>query len=262
MTHAVRRVAPPRQAVILAAGEGRRLAPVTTHTPKPLVPFFGRPLLDWAFDKLVACGVARIAINAFHLADAVAARVELLAARHPGVDLHISREPTLLGTGGAVRHLREWLSPDEAFFVLNSDAVFAASPELLIEAAARAQAGAALLVTRDPLLRFERRLVSEGGALVGLVEGDSDPEAADRYAFCGLTLADAGLPERLPDGPSCILRQGFIPYLSAGRVRSEGAAALRVALVETDDFFADTGTPQALIDAHVRGYAWVARTSA
>lgn len=247
----------PRQAIVLAAGEGRRLLPITAHTPKPLVPFFGKPLLDWAVDKLVAAGVSRIAVNAFHLAHAVGARVATLADRYPGVDLHVSHEPALLGTGGAVRHLRSWLTPGEPFFVLNSDAVFAATPELLVSAAARTQSAAALLVTRDPSLATERRLCAESGRLTALVEGPSDPDATDRYAFCGLTLGDADLPWRLPDGPSCLLRQGLVPYL---RPSTRGTPPpIPVALVETDRFFADTGTPEALIDAHVRGYEWVAR---
>ena len=252
----------PQQAIVLAAGEGRRLWPVTAVTPKPLVPFFGRPLMDWAVDTLVACGVTRIAVNAFHLADAVTARVDVLAARLPRVDFFVSREPALLGTGGAVRHLRSWLTPDAPFFVLNSDAVFAASPAVLAEAVDATDSDAALLVTRDGSLASERRLVSDHGRWSALVEGASDPAVPDRFAFCGLTLADAGLPARLPDGPSCLLRQGFVPYLaSPGRgaspLRVATTAPLRVALVETDQFFADTGTPQALIDAHVRGYDWV-----
>lgn len=230
-----------RQAIVLAAGEGRRLRPVTLYTPKPLVPFYGRPLVDWAIDKLAAVGVTRIAVNAHHLADALAAHIDSFASTRPGLTLHLSREDALLGTGGAVRNLRDWLTPGEPFFVLNADAVFAASPDVLV-----ASGAAALLVTREPTYARERRLIVANDRLVRLDEA-SDQE--NGYTFCGVTLADPGLPARLPDGPSCILRQGFVPYLDT----------LQVACVETRDFFADTGTPEALIDAHVRGYRWVSR---
>ena len=52
------------QGVILAAGEGRRLRPITLHTPKPLMPFLGVPQLDWAAAHLVRAGVRRVAVNA------------------------------------------------------------------------------------------------------------------------------------------------------------------------------------------------------
>ncbi|MFO0751237.1 MAG: sugar phosphate nucleotidyltransferase [Myxococcota bacterium] len=239
-----------RQAIVLAAGEGRRLRPITLTTPKPLVPFFGRPLLDWAVAKLARAGVERIAVNAWHLADQVAARVAALAAQHPAIDFHVSREPVLLGTGGAVRYLRHWLTPGEPFFVLNSDAVFAAEPSAL---ASGLRAEPALLVTREWTYAAERRIVAStastpSGAVPDLrwvaLDEASRPDA---FTFCGLTLADPGLPGRLPDGPSCILRQGFLPWLDARPVR----------LVETTDFFADTGSARALVDAHLRGRAWV-----
>lgn len=237
-----------RQAIVLAAGEGRRLRPVTLHTPKPLVPFFGRPLIDWAIDLVALAGVTRIAVNAHHLGDRIAAHVATLAAARPDLSLHVRHEPTLLGTGGAVKNLRDWLTPDEPFLVLNSDAVMDADPRTL-EAALAAGASAALLVTREPRYAAERRLLADRSMhLARLDEVGRD----DGFTFCGLTLADAALPARLPDGPSCILRQGFLPFLDS----------LRVALVEHPGFFADTGSPEALIDAHGRGLPWVARLPA
>lgn len=234
----------PRQAIILAAGEGRRLAPITDTLPKPLVPFFGRPLIDWALDKVLTAGVTRVAINAFHLADRLEAHVAELARRlassHPEVELHLSHEPALLGTGGAVRYLRHWLTPGESFWVLNADAVFAEPLATL------APPAPALLATHEPTFAHERRLLATpDGHLAGL--DPSSPPGA--FTFCGVTLADAGLPERLPDGASCILRQGFLPYLGG----STPSAQLRVRLVETTAFFADTGTPELLVDAHWRG---------
>ncbi|MCC6625508.1 MAG: NTP transferase domain-containing protein [Deltaproteobacteria bacterium] len=225
------------QAIVLAAGEGRRLRPLTLTTPKPLVPFFGRPLLDWAIDAVVRAGARRIAVNAWHLADAVAAHVATLARARPELELFVAREPSLLGTGGAVRNLAGWLRP-EPFWVMNSDAVIA-------EPVASLTRAPSLLVTRAPRYRRERRLVADpDGRWRALVEGGHD----DALTFCGLTLADPELPSRLPDGASCILRQGYLPFLDR----------LDVRLVETRTFFADTGTPRALVEAHVDGLEWVA----
>ena len=247
----------PHQAIILAAGLGSRLRPLTDTTPKPLVPFFHRPLLDWAVAHAASAGVTRIAVNAFHHADAIAARLAHLAPLYPHCTFHLQREPHLLGTGGAIRHLAPWLDP-APFFVLNADAVFATPLSAVATACASSPTtpppSAALLVTRDPTLRHARRLGATASPptprWTSFAEGDTtasdDPTA---FAFCGVMLADAALPARLPPGPSCILRAGFLPYL----------AALRPALVETRAFFADTGTPAALIDAHVRGFPLLPR---
>jgi NDP-sugar pyrophosphorylase family protein len=236
----------PTQAIILAAGEGRRLAPLTHTLPKPLVPFFGRPLLDWAVRAACEAGVTRIGINAFHLADQVSAHVDHLRAAHPDVTFVLSREPSLLGTGGGVRRLADlgFLRP-EPFWIINSDAVFAES--LATIAAAVPDGAAGLLVTRAAPWADARRLVTAPDSMrLATLDERGRPDLG--WTFCGVTLADADLPRRLPTGESCILRQGVIPALDT----------LEVRLVPTDAFFADTGTPADLAAAHVRGQAWVA----
>ena len=75
-----------RQGVILAAGRGTRMAPGTDHIAKPMLPFFGAPLLDHAASHLVEAGVHRIAVNCHHLWQGVARHVhEVLSVQHPGV---------------------------------------------------------------------------------------------------------------------------------------------------------------------------------
>lgn len=227
----------PHQAIVLAAGEGRRLRPLTERIPKALVPFHGRPLLDHAVAHLARAGVTRVAVNAHHLADAIAAHVEgPLREAFPSIAFFVSREDALLGTGGAIKQLDPWLD-DGPFWVANADVVYA---EPLAALAARhrdAGAAATLLVTRDPRHRELRRLlIDDAGALVGLHE----PWHPDGVVFCGVQLAERGLVDRLADGPSCNLRQGHLPYLASG---------LRVATWETKRFWADTGTPERLAAA-------------
>lgn len=243
---------PPRQAVILAAGEGRRLRPVTRHTPKALVPFFGVPLLDHAAAHVVAAGVRRVAVNAHYLGDAVAAHVEqVLAARYPDVSWTVSREPALLGTGGALDHLSVWLGA-EAFYVVNADAVFDASLVELAAAAAARGADAAWLVTRDTTFARLRTVLTDAGGAVSAISADPRPDA---WVFCGVHVAGPGLLARLPAGrASCAVRDGYLPWIRAGA---------RVAAVDLEcargAFWADTGTPERYVDAHARGLASSAR---
>jgi N-acetyl-alpha-D-muramate 1-phosphate uridylyltransferase len=108
-------IAPPRRAMVLAAGLGTRLRPVTDTMPKPLVELNGRTLLDHAIDRLALIGVGHIVVNTHYLAAMVA---EHLASRnHPHVE--ISEEPELLDTGGGVAQALPLLG--EAFFVINAD---------------------------------------------------------------------------------------------------------------------------------------------
>jgi mannose-1-phosphate guanylyltransferase len=80
----------------LAAGAGRRLAPLTASVPKPLLAPAGRPLLELACDALAKAGAERVVVNLHHSAEAIAARL------HGRPDVLVSREPELLGTGGGL----------------------------------------------------------------------------------------------------------------------------------------------------------------
>jgi len=105
----------PFDAIILAAGYGRRLRPITLHTPKPLVRYRGKPLILHAIESLIPVGVSRFLINAFWLSD----RLKEFLEGTFGMDIVLSRERILLGTGGGVRQFNDIVSP--LFIVHNSD---------------------------------------------------------------------------------------------------------------------------------------------
>ncbi|MCB9736291.1 MAG: NTP transferase domain-containing protein [Deltaproteobacteria bacterium] len=227
----------PTSGVVLAAGVGSRLRPLTDATPKALIPFFGWPLLDLAVAKLAQAGVRRVAVNTFHLAEQVARHVrDVLTPRHPDLELHLSPETELLGTGGALKHLAPWLGR-EPFWVVNADVVFEEDLRALAATHARAGAAATLLVTRGVSLDLRRLVLTGAGELAGLIE----PYDVDAAAFCGVQLAEPTLLDRLPDGPACNLRDGHLPHLAGG---------LRVATHETRGFWSDLGTPWRLAEAH------------
>jgi N-acetyl-alpha-D-muramate 1-phosphate uridylyltransferase len=106
---------PPRSGMVLAAGLGTRLRPVTETIPKPLVEINGRTLLDHAIDRLALAGVERVVVNVHYKAAMVTA--QLARRDHPRME--ISEEPELLDTGGGVKQALPWL--DDAFFVANGD---------------------------------------------------------------------------------------------------------------------------------------------
>lgn len=109
----------PDRAMVLAAGLGLRMRPLTDKTPKPLVPVAGRTMLDRALDHLVAAGVTNAVVNTHWLPD----QIETHLQGRTDVDIAISRENTLLETGGGVARALGFLG-DEAFYVVNADIVW------------------------------------------------------------------------------------------------------------------------------------------
>jgi MurNAc alpha-1-phosphate uridylyltransferase len=105
----------PKSAMVLAAGRGTRLRPVTDHLPKPLVEIAGRTLLDRTIDRLAAAGIERVVVNLHYKGELIAER--LAGRTRPRIEL--SREETLLETGGGVKRALPLL--DDSFFVVNGD---------------------------------------------------------------------------------------------------------------------------------------------
>jgi len=103
-------------AMVLAAGLGTRMRPMTLEKPKPLQEIGGRTMLDHALDKLVAIGIRYVVVNTFYLAD----QIENHLRRRTDITVHISREDALLDTGGGVKKALPYFE-GKPFFCLNAD---------------------------------------------------------------------------------------------------------------------------------------------
>ncbi|CAN5619532.1 hypothetical protein BH24ACT13_BH24ACT13_08090 [soil metagenome] len=130
--------------VVLAAGAGTRLRPLTTVRPKALCPILDRPLLDWALDRVTPYATA-VAVNAHHLADQVVAHLS-------GRPVHLALEhPRALGTAGALANLRDWID-GRPVLVANADTWHAGDPAAALAGLVAGWDGerTRLLCTRDP----------------------------------------------------------------------------------------------------------------
>lgn len=115
----------PRTAMVMAAGLGKRMRPLTVTRPKPLIEVAGKPLIDHVFDRLSAAGIERAVVNVHYLADQLEAH---LRARVKGVELTISDErKRLLETGGGLVQARGLLG-NEPFLCVNSDNLWVDGP--------------------------------------------------------------------------------------------------------------------------------------
>ena len=115
----------PDTAMVMAAGLGKRMRPLTATRPKPLVDVAGKPLIDHVFVHLAAAGVARVVVNVHYMADAMEAH---LRARSLGMDVIFSDERSkLLETGGGLVKAKPLLG-DAPFFCVNSDNLWVDGP--------------------------------------------------------------------------------------------------------------------------------------
>src|SRR5690606_28532578 len=115
----------PKTAMVMAAGLGKRMRPLTATRPKPLIEVAGKPLIDHALDRLRAAGVAKAVVNVHYLAGAIEAH---LKNRVEGIEIAISDErKLLLETGGGLVRALPLLDTDP-FLVVNSDNLWIDGP--------------------------------------------------------------------------------------------------------------------------------------
>lgn len=115
----------PETAMVMAAGLGKRMRPLTATRPKPLVEVAGKPLIDHVFDRLRAAGIKRAVVNVHYMADALEAH---LKRRVKDIEVIISDERSLLlETGGGIVKAREWLG-EKPFLCVNSDNIWVDGP--------------------------------------------------------------------------------------------------------------------------------------
>ena len=117
-----------KKAMVLAAGYGTRLKPLTDRLPKPLVPVAGKPMIEYALDKLRAYGIEEVIINVSHLKDQLTAYVAKLS----GLTVKISEETEPLETGGGLKQALPFLG-NEPFFTINSDIIWLDEQESALE---------------------------------------------------------------------------------------------------------------------------------
>jgi aminoglycoside/choline kinase family phosphotransferase/CTP:molybdopterin cytidylyltransferase MocA len=192
--------------LVLAAGYGTRLQPLTDLVPKPLLPVGGRALLDLAIANLDRAGVGPIAVNSHHLGDQVAAH---LRARPDATRFTLSPEPEILGTGGALDGARAFLAHADTILLHNGDVLTDADLRALLAEHRRTGAVATLLLVDHPAVNTVE--VAADGAVVRLA-GRPAPTAgagmsaiARRLTYSGVGVFARRLLDDVPSGPSSLV---------------------------------------------------------
>ena len=140
------------KAMILAAGFGTRLHPITQSVPKALVVLAGRPLLEITLHRLIDAGFSRIAVNVHHFSSQV---LSWLAAHpFPGIDIQVSIEDEILGTGGGIKRMVPLLGTDAPILVHNVDVLSDLPLQALFQAHQKQRALATLAVQSRRTRRY------------------------------------------------------------------------------------------------------------
>jgi NDP-sugar pyrophosphorylase family protein len=237
------------KAMVLAAGLGTRLRPLTDDRPKALVEVAGRTMLEITLSRLRASGVHDVIVNVHHLADKIA---EFLAANDNfGMHIDISREPTLLDTGGGLKNAAHFFLGDsslvdEPFLLHNVDVISTIDLERMVRTHTANQALATLAVQHRGTTRY--LLFDERLELCGRHSG-RDPadlivrpaRQAQPFGFCGIHVIS-------PRIFSLMAEQGAFSIIDS-YLRLAAVGERIVAFPDDQSYWRDLGTSESVVQA-------------
>jgi MurNAc alpha-1-phosphate uridylyltransferase len=175
------------KAIILAAGRGARLAPLTDTTPKPLLPIKGQPLIVRQLQQLRAANITHVVINLYHLGDLI--ERALGNGEKFGMQIAYSREQSLLETGGGIKNALPLLEEEE-FIVCNGDIYtdfdFSSLPDTLAP-----NDTAHLVLTPTPRTRARGDFEYSQGRVT---------QRGDDFVYCGISIFSQRIFANSPEG--------------------------------------------------------------
>ena len=221
--------------MILAAGRGERMRPLTDHCPKPLLPAGGKPLLQWHIEALAAVGITGIVINHAHLGQQIEDYFGDGSAF--GVQLSYSAEATALETAGGIRKALHILG-DAPFLVINGDVACDWPLAQTLEIAGKWREGqlAHLVMVSNPMHNPTGDFALLGSAV-------KQPEPGETtFTFSGIGVYHPSLFSKLKVGEVAKLAPLLRQAMAAGKVQGE----------LFNGFWMDIGTPERLEELNQR----------
>ena len=227
----------PGAAMLLAAGLGTRMRPLTDTTPKPLIEVRGRSLLDHALDRVAAAGISRVVVNVHHLAD----QIEDHVATRKDLDITVSDErEVLLETGGGIKHALPLIDADP-FVAINADSLWIDGATPLLQRMMRSWDARRM----DMLLAVHATAAATGydgrGDFTMETTGRLDrrtERGVGPFVFMGVSLLRPKLFADTPDGA-----------FSLSRLFDRALEAERLHGLRHDGLWMHVGTPEAVADA-------------
>lgn len=229
------------KAMVLAAGYGTRIRPLSDRRPKPLLPIVGRPLIDYVLHHLSQLGISKIGVNLHH--GAVQMEDHLRNHTPNGIELYLSPETTILGTGGGIAAMREFLRDEGPFVVYNGDVLSRIDLSTLIVTHARHCPLVTMALwdeaTKNTVTLSPEGVVRDFSGRLGAFQ-----EGRDRQlTFTGISVVDPQVLDLIPPrGPSNIIDL----YLALIERKPGTIRGLPI----QGSYWSDVGTPRAYLQAH------------
>lgn len=222
------------KAMILAAGLGTRLRPLTDVTPKPLLPVAGTPMIVWNLLLLKRHGIRDVVINLHHLGDII--RQALGDGSALGMRLIYSYEPVILGTGGGIKQAEPHFQ-GEPVLVLNGDTLFDLDLGAVMAFHRERAAAATLVLRQDPdAARWGLVEVTDRAEIVRITgRGRSAPTVTAARMFAGIHILHPRLLRYLPADTECSIIDAYVKGIQDGE---------RILGFDFDGFWSDVGTPE------------------
>lgn len=214
------------KAILLSAGLGTRLKPLTLSTPKPLLPIDGSLLIDHQLRYLAKAGIKEVAINLHHLGDRI--KTHAGNGERYGLKIFYSEETTLLGTGGGIKKAARLLQAG-AFLALNADALQDTDIHALIRHHFKMGAVATMVLKAANGEDYNTVETDDEGMITGFGEG--------RHYYTGMQIITAEMISVLPPAGevSCLIKDGYMKLIGKGK---------KIASFLHTGYFNDLGTPE------------------
>lgn len=199
--------------MVLAAGFGKRLQPLTRILPKAMFPVLGRPLLSHTFDLLRSANISEVAVNIHHLPDSIINYFEKEKPSH--LNLHFSREERILGTAGGIKKMQGFLE-DGSFILINSDIITDIALNQVIDFHKKNNSKLTLVVRQDiSPEQYDSIEICEDGRIVHFVGASSKniPEKTTRVMFTGIQIMEPEIFEHIPAGQFCGTTEDIFPQM-------------------------------------------------
>jgi NDP-sugar pyrophosphorylase family protein len=237
------------RAMILAAGHGSRMQPLSALRPKPALPLRGVPVIAHLLELLARSGVDEVVVNLHHLADTMRETAQRCCPS--SLTLHFSEERELLGTGGGIRRSASFLRDSDPALVLAGDMLFDADLRALVELHREHADAATLLLRRDSRSQGFGSVGIDSGGTVRRIGRTLDLGSEHEHGlFVGVRLFAARAFDTLPD------REGSFEDLRdwLGPLLEGGARDIRGALLPAKSCsWEPIGTPREYLAANLAG---------
>ncbi len=213
------------KAFILSAGLGERLRPITEELPKPLLPVFGKSILERIIERLSVLKLDGIGINLHYMKDMIEKRLRGKNLLH---NITIFYEKNILGTGGGIKNAEEFLK-DNIFIVHNGDIISDINLQSLIDEHISNGCIATLAINSEP--EYRNIIIDKNGYLSDIRKPSPEEEA---FTFTGIAIYSPRIFRYIPDGNSSIINAWLNAIKDGERIKT---------LDVSKYFWADTGTP-------------------